>query len=113
MVAMKNIRQSFQLIILLFGIFFCCAACQRDEILHATTTDEVQKVENAYALTNYKSELGGPAEAETFDTNEIQEQVNANILAYRKLFETRYKVNRNMWEGFPVGVIPANDACPA
>ncbi|WP_146151585.1 hypothetical protein [Dyadobacter jiangsuensis] len=73
----------------------------------------VEKIETAYAAGCKKNERTSPVEKETAASKEIQEAVRERLFSYQKSFESRYKVTRSLSEGYPVGVIPAMDVCPA
>ncbi|WP_138477190.1 hypothetical protein [Dyadobacter bucti] len=94
-------------------IFF---GCEEKEALSIPENDLnvlITKVEKAYEEGNVKVETDGLQEKETMASWNIQNEVRSRLLAYQKTFESRYHVTRNLSEGYPVGVIPAVDACPA
>ena len=104
--------------VLPFSFCYCVlitSGCQRDLMSPETSSlsESVSKIETEYRVGQAKSEVGGPQEPETFASSKIVEDVRAKLFAYQRDFETRYKVARNLSEGYPVGVIPAADACPA
>ncbi|QRR03433.1 hypothetical protein [Dyadobacter sandarakinus] len=96
-------------------IILAVLSCQKDVLAPETglISQAVGKIETEYVAGQEKIEVGGNEEVETFATAEVINEVRTRLQAYQKNFETRYKVTRNLSEGYPVGVIPAVDACPA
>ncbi|SDG10171.1 hypothetical protein SAMN04487996_11552 [Dyadobacter soli] len=92
-----------------------CLGCQEeyDRSEETPLGPLIEKIETAYVAGCEKDENGYSLENETVASDEIQEAVRARLLTYQKSFESRYWVPRNLSEGYPVGVIPAIDACPA
>lgn len=96
-------------------VVVCMIACKKDDEKAEEVALEplIEKIETAYVTGCEKEEQAHRVEIETTAPKEIQESVRARLLSYQRLFESRYKVTRNLSEGYPVGVIPAVDACPA
>ena len=90
-------------------------SCKRENEItdDAALEPIIEKIETAYLAGCEKEEHAYQAEDETTASKEMQEAVRARLLNYQRSFESRYKVTRNLSEGYPVGVIPAIDACPA
>jgi hypothetical protein len=98
---------------LIISVLF--ANCTREVVPSESdsVSQDIQKIETQYIDGQEKTETGISTEPESFATNETLNEVRTRIQAYQRQFESRYKVARNLSEGFPVGVIPAIDACPA
>jgi hypothetical protein len=79
----------------------------------AGLTTAIEKIETAYYDGAVKIERGEVDELETNASPELMSEVRSKLLDYQRSFVSRYKVARNLSEGYPVGVIPELDVCPA
>ncbi|ACT95838.1 hypothetical protein Dfer_4637 [Dyadobacter fermentans DSM 18053] len=82
-----------------------------DAVNNLLPASSIEKIETSYIEGCQKVERGYFNEEETSASAEMMEEVRSKLLSYQKSFELRYKVARNLSEGYPVGVIPAVDAC--
>jgi hypothetical protein len=102
--------------------FFICMfqACKQEdkivEVKPVGLTAAIEKIETAYQEGAIKIETPhaeGSDQKETIAPLSLQKQVRLRLLYHQKAFENRYLAARNLNANYPVGVIPAIDACPA